>query len=324
MSEPCINLQNGGFSSFRDIAIQERLLEADDGIIAKELLDSEVRAGRWKKNGFNNCNNNGTNPGVNENNGGKNNAIINNGNIKKCNFRASPFCGWHVDPNVSYRKAENGMPKTKLSAGSATKDTSIARDSKIKTYSSDDFIFQHYLDTNHYIEQYRQQHTCSNTITSSPAKSDLSDLRKPHPNQQYSPMTIFSQTIFQHDASLVSSQLVTLPAQTSDKQSQTQATTTQLTNKREQQRQKIHSKLKNSKKTYSPPISTYDMSKVMGVSDPAPANRQSERASSAKELVSVPATIDTPFLKTTANMMKVQTLNIDSLPAKYTKLPKSG
>ncbi|BFZ20594.1 hypothetical protein BsWGS_23633 [Bradybaena similaris] len=321
MSEPCnINLKNGGFTSFRDIAIQEQLLEADDGIIAKELLSSEIRAGRWKKNGFHNCNNNGTNPGVNDNNGGKN-----NGNVKKCrHFPPIPFCGWHVDPNVSYRKAENGaMPKAKLSSGSATKDTSVARDSKSKTYSSDDFLFQHYLDTNHYIEQYRQQHTCTNTITLSAAKSDLSDLRKPHPNQQYSPMTIFSQTIFQHEASLVSSQLVTLSAQTSDKQNQTQATTTQLTSKREQQRPKIHSKLKNPKKTYSPPISTCDISKVMGVSDSAPASRQSERASSAKELVSIPAA-DTPFLKTAANMMKVQTLNIDTLPAKYTKLPKSG
>ncbi|CAG5122411.1 unnamed protein product [Candidula unifasciata] len=312
----------GGYRSFRDIAILERLLEADDEFIANELLNKEIRAGRWQKNGFPDSNIDGTNCNVSDiNNRGRNNS----GHLQKCReVRAIQLCGWHSDPNVVYRKTENGgMSKSKLAAGSLGKDAPLPRDSKSKTFSSEDFVFQHYLDTSHYIEQYRQKHRCSDKITLSPARSDLSDLRKPQQNPYFSPMTIFSQTIYQQEASMPSSQLEDLLVQNQTQNKSSQATTNQLANKREQLRQKLQM-LKNFKKTFSPPIGTYDTSKVKDIPESVPSSSHLERTCSMKEMVLIPAIIDTPFSKATAGLLRVQTLNIDSLPNKNARLLKPG
>lgn len=245
------------FNLFRDDPVQQRLLEVDDEIFMKETQNSFSRTTQREKNVTLVSSSNTAISGETNTCGNKISSAV----LQKLakDIQTAPICGWFVDPNVVYRKTDRPS-KAKKNIANNNKEYGLSRDTKNKSQ----YVFRHYTDVRHYIEQYRLEHVCSNSAKSPVFRND--DSRRTYPYHQYSPLAAYSQihghqqkTAFplsQHDGSFT---------ENSDKQCKTNHKQ-QLSNavqdiaRNEQQKQTASAKMRGFKKSFSP-SNTSEMNK---------------------------------------------------------------
>ncbi|GFR83222.1 hypothetical protein ElyMa_002384700 [Elysia marginata] len=238
------------FNFFLDKQIQEKLLEADELIAAKETAL---------------YNNQPTPSKAQVNSNSSNSAISFNSSNVLGTYKSSPpkpvkdllrgnISGWCSGPGVVFRKTESDvLPRTRTQQGNRD---AFSRDSRLRpqTHNPHDFVFRHYADPRKYIEQYRKEHACYDNTTTSATRSEFLDTRRFYAYNQYSPLAVGAQ----NNAQVLNSSLppsyqepaVSIPEQTffnqKKQQQQQQAPTLQYTNRREQTKQTISANLRPS------------------------------------------------------------------------------
>lgn len=224
------------FNFFLDKQIQEKLLEADELIAAKETASSNQLSTANSSNSAVISNS----PSVSKSSPPKPAKDSLRGNIS----------GWCSGPGVVFRKTESDVP-TRSRTQQSIRDA-LSQNSRFRpqTYNPQDFVFRHYSDSRKYIEQYRKEHTCYDTTTTSATRSEFLDTRRFYAYNQYSPLAVGSQNNTNSIPSSNQEPAATIPDQTffnqKKQQQQQQAPTLQYTNRREQTKQTISASLRPS------------------------------------------------------------------------------
>ncbi|GFO45596.1 hypothetical protein PoB_007210100 [Plakobranchus ocellatus] len=238
------------FNFFLDKEIQQKLLEADEEIAAKEaaLFKNQVANSKVQLT---------PNPSSSLVHSNSSNAA---GTFKsslskpvKDSLRAN-ISGWCSGPGVIYRKSESDLPLR--SRGQQSLRDALPRDSKFRpqTHNPQDFVFRHYADPRRYIEQYRKEHSCYDTTTTSATRGEFLDTRRFYAYNQYSPLAVPTQNNAPPLNNPLPSPYQDLPQSTSEQTiynqkkllQQSQAPTLQYTNRREQTKQTISANLRPS------------------------------------------------------------------------------
>ena len=237
------------FNFFLDRQIQQKLLEADQIIAAKEtaLYKNQLTNGRVQvpPNSSNSVVTLNSSNVVGTSKSSSQKAV-------KDSSRAN-ISGWCSGTGVVYRKTESDVPSR--ARGQQGLRDALSRDSRFRpqTHNPQDFVFRHYSDPRKYIEQYRKEHSCYDTTTTSATRNEFLDTRRFYAYNQYSPLAVGAQS----NASGLNSSLpssyqepaASTPDQTffnQKKQHQQQAPTLQYTNRREQTKQTISANLRPS------------------------------------------------------------------------------
>ncbi|RUS86883.1 hypothetical protein EGW08_005362 [Elysia chlorotica] len=230
------------FNFFLDKQIQEQLLEADELITAKETANFVSSKGQVSLNNTAPLNTSNVS-GASKNPPSK---------LVKDSSRAN-LSGWCSSPGIAYRKTESDVP-SRARTQQGTRDA-LSRDSRFRpqTHNPQDFVFRHYSDPRKYIEQYRKEHSCYDTTTTSATRSEFLDTRRFYAYNQFSPLAVGAQNgLSAFNGSLPSSyqeQATSTPEQAffnQKKQYQQQCPTLQYTNRREQTKQTINASLRPS------------------------------------------------------------------------------
>ncbi|XP_076454768.1 uncharacterized protein LOC143289611 [Babylonia areolata] len=132
------------FSFARDRQLQNKLLAADDDFDQSELTPTVVSAPR------------------------------------PSNLRDFKFCevtGWHQGDKVVLRKPDHdNLSKPRTSVGG--RESLLTRDRSKRDLHDSTYAFHHYPESHRYIEQYRREHTCTDSTNSPTTRNEFLELQR--------------------------------------------------------------------------------------------------------------------------------------------------
>lgn len=102
--------------------------------------------------------------------------------LRPSNLKDSKFCevtGWSPDERVVLRRPEHDPSLSKPKTSVGAREYLLARDrSKKDLHADSNFSFHHYPESHRYIEQYRREHTCTDSINSASTRNDFLELQR--------------------------------------------------------------------------------------------------------------------------------------------------
>lgn len=106
-----------------------------------------------------------------------------NSALRPSNLRDSKFCevtGWCPGDRSVLRRPEHDHSLSKpRTSGVGAREFLLARDrSKSKELQESSFAFHHYPESHRYIEQYRREHTCTDSTNSASTRSEFLELQR--------------------------------------------------------------------------------------------------------------------------------------------------
>ena len=101
--------------------------------------------------------------------------------LRPSNLRDSKFCevtGWCPDDRSVLRRPEhdNSLSKPRTSVG--TRECLLTRDRSKKELPDSGYAFHHYPESHRYIEQYRREHTCTDSTNSASTRNEFLELQR--------------------------------------------------------------------------------------------------------------------------------------------------
>ena len=101
--------------------------------------------------------------------------------LRPSNLRDSKFCevtGWCPDDRSVLRRPENDNSLSKPRTSVGARDSLLARDRSKKELPDSGYTFHHYPESHRYIEQYRREHTCTDSTNSASTRSEFLELQR--------------------------------------------------------------------------------------------------------------------------------------------------
>ena len=101
--------------------------------------------------------------------------------LKPSNPRDLKFCevtGWSPDERLPLRRPEIDASLSKPRTSVGTREACLTRDRSRRDLNESTFTFHHYPESHRYIEQYRREHTCTDSTNSATTRNEFLELQR--------------------------------------------------------------------------------------------------------------------------------------------------